>query len=730
MKSEKLFKKYHYIWFTAALIAVIVVVVTKYTRFVQQTTTAQCFSILDDSRSQIGQMITNEMRSEQEHLESASDLLKYMLPDYDANEDTILKIVNATGSTNSYSHWEICLPDERVIQADGTVLDLGSDYSFTDRIHDGFVVSERRTALRDGKSPIVMLSKCIFNEDECVGILSSVIELEPFADMFLDKSYNKNSDLLLFERGTGDILIDSWTSELGSINDIPDQTTTDNYDWNTIKADFMTGSSGHAAFKADNIEDASYMSYAPIPYSDWELLLVSPGSVCMDTASLNQLAAYRVFGTITIAFVLFAALIIIGERHRYKARLLHEAELKAALENANKANAAKSEFLSRMSHDIRTPLNGIIGLLEMSEANSTNYELLATNRRKARTAANHLLSLVNDVLNMSKLEDDKVKLAHEVFDIRTLADEILVIAEMRASEAGITLNHADCTINIPFPYIYGSPLHLRQIFVNILDNAIKYNKPGGSISCAIYEKEHDTKRVTYVCTISDTGIGMSPEFITHLFDSFSQEKIDARSVYNGTGLGMSITKALVDKMGGTIDVESKQGAGSKFIVTIPFDIASADDVAKIETTGSKPENTATEKNSKSIKDMHILLAEDNDLNQEIATELLHEHGAIVTCVSNGKEALDVFSENPAGTFDVILMDIMMPVMNGLEAAKEIRSVDRPDAATVPIVALTANAFPDDIERCLAAGMNAHIAKPFNMDVIVDTICGVVEKQTS
>ena len=223
---------------------------------------------------------------------------------------------------------------------------------------------------------------------------------------------------------------------------------------------------------------------------------------------------------------------------------------------------------------------------------------------------------------------------------------------------------------------------------------------------------------------------MSPEFITHLFDSFSQEKIDARSVYNGTGLGMSITKALVDKMGGTIDVESKQGAGSKFIVTIPFDIASADDVAKIETTGSKPENTATKKDSKSIKDMHILLAEDNDLNQEIATELLHEHGAIVTCVSNGKEALEVFSENPAGTFDVILMDIMMPVMNGLEAAREIRSVDRADAATIPIVALTANAFPDDIERCLAAGMNAHIAKPFNMNVIVDTICGVVEKQTS
>lgn len=728
MKIKNALIKYHYIWLTAIMIAAIIITVIRYTAFVQETTTDQCFSMLDDSRSQLGQMITNEMQSEQEHIESASDLLKDLLPDYDANSQIILKIMSATGGAGSYSHWEICLPDERVIQTNGTILDLGSDYSFTDRIHEGFVVSERRTALRDGRSQIVMLSKCIFKDDECVGILSSVIDLDSFSRKFLTKSSNEHSDILLFERGTGDILIDSQNDELGNINSIPDQNTVKGYVWNDVKESFMAGDSGHAAFVSGKKHDNSYLSYAPIPYSDWELLLVSPGSVCMDTANLNQHAAYNVFAAIIIAFAIFAILIIASEKKRYHARLVHEAELKTALEKANKANAAKSEFLSRMSHDIRTPLNGIIGLLEMAEANSTNYELLSDIRKKARIAANHLLSLINDVLNMSKLEDNKVTLAHEAFDIRSLADEILVIAEMRASEAGITLNHKDCTMNITHPFIYGSPLHLRQIFVNILGNAVKYNKPGGSIACEIHETDHTDTTVTYACAISDTGIGMSREFMEHLFDSFSQEKIDARSVYSGTGLGMSIAKALVDKMGGTIDVESTQGVGSKFTVTIPFDIASADDIAKLKDSASHIKNIDAKNNTDSIDGMHILLAEDNDLNQEIATELLRERGAIVTSVSNGKEALDIFSDNPAGTFDVILMDVMMPVMNGLEATKEIRSIDRPDASTIPVIALTANAFSDDIERCLAAGMNAHVAKPFNTDVIVETICSVLKKE--
>lgn len=386
-------------------------------------------------------------------------------------------------------------------------------------------------------------------------------------------------------------------------------------------------------------------------------------------------------------------------------------ELKQTADRAQSASLAKTEFLSRMSHDIRTPLNGIIGLLEIDEAHPDDKELVDANRKKMRVAANHLLSLINDVLQMSKLEEGSVVLTHEVIDLVALTQDIVTIIIGRAVDAGVHWIYERGKCTIPYPYIYGSPVHLRQIFLNIYGNCIKYNRPGGSISTIVEGlPEHDGVG-GYRWIISDTGIGMSQEFLQHIYEPFAQERVDARSVYRGTGMGMTIVKGLIEQMGGTITISSQLGVGSTFTITIPFDIA------------QKPE--APEKPAQSADDIHgfhLLMAEDNALNADIARTLLKDAGATVAVAEDGRKAVELFQSSPEGTFDAILMDVMMPVMDGLTAARTIRSLHRPDAATIPIIAMTAHAFAEDAEKCLAAGMNAHLAKPLEMPRIKKTIC--------
>lgn len=384
--------------------------------------------------------------------------------------------------------------------------------------------------------------------------------------------------------------------------------------------------------------------------------------------------------------------------------LAREIDVRNQLEEAMNA---KDEFLSKMSHDLRTPLNGILGLIEINDSHPEDVELLKNNRRRMKVAASHLLSLLNDVLELSKLERRSINFIDSRFNMEAVLDDVITISKLKADENNIKLVCDSSVNNLPYPYVYGSPLHIKQILINIIDNAIKYNKENGSVSIKIGTAKKEDK-VQYSFIISDTGIGMSPEYIEHIFEPFTQENSDDRSIYKGAGLGMSIVGNLVNAMKGSIKIDSKVNQGSTFTIDLPFRIAQEETVKK-------------ENKSVDISGKRILLVEDNNLNRDIARMLLSEKGVIVFEAKDGKEAVDLFKESEAHSFDLILMDVMMPIMDGLAATREIRNLDREDSKNIPIIALTANAFSEDIKKTKEAGMNDHLSKPFEINKLVDLI---------
>ena len=398
-----------------------------------------------------------------------------------------------------------------------------------------------------------------------------------------------------------------------------------------------------------------------------------------------------------------------GKDEKYKAELL------IAAKKAEAANKAKTEFLQRMSHDIRTPINGICGMVNMADHYADDMEKQTEYRTKVKEASNLLLELANDVLDMSKLESGEIVLEEIPFNLSSISKEVFVVIEQVAAEQNIRIvwekneiTHRD---------LIGSPWYVKRVMMNILSNAVKYNKENGQIYISCIEIPSEQPEMTtmeFVCR--DTGIGMAEEFQKYVFEPFAQEHAGSRTKFSGTGLGMQITKKLVEKMGGTITFESKKGVGTTFVIRVPF---------KTDPNADKREEQ-TNVSEKSIKGLHILLAEDNELNMEIAEFVLRKEGAEVTKAWNGQEAVELFRNSEPGEFDVILMDIMMPVMNGYEAAKMIRSLDREDAKAIPIIAMTANAFTEDRIRVKEAGMDEHVAKPVDAELLIKVIHKLVK----
>ena len=393
----------------------------------------------------------------------------------------------------------------------------------------------------------------------------------------------------------------------------------------------------------------------------------------------------------------------------------YKSELLIAAKKAEAANGAKTEFLQRMSHDIRTPINGICGLVNMADHCADDTEKQTEYRTKVKEASNLLLELVNEILDMSKLESGEVVLEEIPFNLSSISREVFIVIEQMAAEQNIRImwekkeiTHRD---------LIGSPGYVKRVMMNILSNAVKYNRENGQIYISCMEIPSEQPEMTtmeFVCR--DTGIGMTEEFQKCVFEPFAQEHTGSRAKFTGTGLGLSISRKLVEKMGGTITFESEKGVGTIFVIRVPF---------KIDLDADKREEQK-DVSEKSIKGLHILLAEDNELNMEIAEFVLQNEGAGVTKAWDGQEAVELFRKSEAGEFDVILMDIMMPVMNGYETTKMIRSLDREDAKAIPIIAMTANAFTEDRIKAKEAGMDEHVAKPVDVELLIKVIHKLVK----
>lgn len=476
---------------------------------------------------------------------------------------------------------------------------------------------------------------------------------------------------------------------------------------------------GHAALEfkytqEDGTEQRWYVANATVTAENWHVLLFVPTAVLGADSDILLERTLRFFSLVFIVFLAMTIIIIIvvmmGRADKQLVQQKEEANqlLLNVAEEAKSASQAKSDFLSHMSHDIRTPINGIMGMTDIAMKNIGNDDKIRDCLNKISGSSQHLLGLINDVLDMSRIESGKTRVKHESFDMRTCIDNCISIIGGQLATRDLEMVRK--LSKFQHPCLIGDELHLRQIFINILGNSVKFTPDGGKIFFRAWEKESTDEKALYRFELADTGIGMKEEFLPHLFEAFAQEDDGTRTTYKGTGLGMAITKEFVELMGGTIEVESKLNVGTEFAIEIWFDI---DQNARI---GESMVDVQID-----LVGMKVLLVEDIDLNMEIAQCMLEDEGAEVTPAMNGQEAVDAFSMNPSGTFDIIIMDIMMPVMDGITAAKTIRAMEREDAKTIPIIAMTANAYEEDIQKTHDAGMNAHLSKPIDIDLMLKTL---------
>ena len=405
-----------------------------------------------------------------------------------------------------------------------------------------------------------------------------------------------------------------------------------------------------------------------------------------------------------------------SKKHRERQ---YEAELEKSAEQAKNANEAKTRFLFNMSHDIRTPMNAIVGFSGLLEKNLQNEKKAKEYLGKIQSSSNLLLRIINQVLEMARIESGTAVLQLKAEDMDALFHRVNTVFEEDVRKKNLQYH---TVLDVRHHYAVCDETKLQEIMLNIISNAIKYTPEGHSIHVEIHEAvSENPSKVRYIFSCEDTGIGMSEEYLPHIYEEFSREHTTTENKVPGTGLGLPIIKSMIELMGGSIQVESRLGIGTKFTVDLSFDIASEEEVY-----GSQ--DTIKSSAIHTIKGKRILLVEDNELNAEIAKTVLEDVGALITRAENGQQAVELFKEKPAGTFDAILMDLMMPVMDGYTATRKIRSLEHSDAKTIPIIAMTANAFQEDAEKCIAVGMNAHLAKPLDIEKMMITICHLVNKE--
>ena len=508
------------------------------------------------------------------------------------------------------------------------------------------------------------------------------------------------------------ILVLDWNRFLEELE--LDKLTDASYCYQMWKKDGNSGKKTIIAQGGDAIHKGAVQISCKVPNDTWYFEIIPhTGWVTVKQQALVFLVA--------VSIAVLATAICYLMLHRKQREKLYTEEIRKSAEKARKANEAKTRFLFNMSHDIRTPMNAIVGFSGLLEKSIHDEKKSLDYIKKIRVSSDILLTIINQVLEMARIESGKITLNPESVNIREMVEAMNTVFESSLTKKSLEYQ---CSLNVVHDQILCDKTKMEEIILNVVSNSIKYTNPHGKITVSIDELDsEDEKNANYKVVVEDNGIGMSQDYLPHIFEEFSREHTSTETRVAGTGLGLPIVKSLVDRMGGTIEVESEEGKGTRFIMKFSFPVSL--------------ENQVREKEKQNIPDIteklegkRILLAEDNELNAEIATVQLEEFGMNVERAVDGKNAVEIFRNHPEGTFDVILMDIMMPEMNGYEAAKAIRAMnDRPDGKNIPIIAMTANSFAEDVQASLDAGMNAHLSKPIVIDEVIKTILRYVDTST-
>ncbi len=660
--------------------------------------TETCWERLENATHSTAQKIDVRMTDNISFLDAVSE--SYIMVNHLEHQKEAGAYLDSVWSKTIFERIDVIMPDNTLLTQSGEVINTVGNTPFEELVAKGSHITKRETSPFSGKEVFYYITP-IERNNEVIGMLCGTLDCETFSEIFEVYTYRGKSQLFLIDQETGDYLMDTWHDSLGNVSDAPPRRIPDSDETLDMAAPILAGESTRMVFISRTNNLPSYQYTTSIDKYGWTICVALQEDVVF--SNLNNLRSVLLqVGLLELllicAFVTWNIVMTVNSlKNEKKAN---------ELELTRVTNEAKARFISNMSHDIRTPLNGIVGMLHIIRKHRDDELMVDDCLDKIGISAQYLSTLASDMLDINEIESDKLILENEQIDLRNMADKLGVLIEPKANEAGVKY-HIDCS-KLQNPRVTGSPVHIERVLVNLIGNAIKYSKSeGGEIWFSIDETNVDGNCGTYCFTIRDNGIGMSEDFQKNMYNAFAQERVGARSDYQGYGLGLTIVYRLVEKMNGKIELESSKGEGSTFKVIIPLTIDKSKELTE------QIEDVAADLNG-----VNILLVEDNEFNMEIADVILTDAGAKVVMATNGRSATEIFETSEPNYFDLILMDIMMPEMDGIEATKIIRKMLRGDAKTIPIFAMTAHTFSEEIQRCKDAGMNEHIAKPLDIDKLI------------
>lgn len=638
-------------------------------------------------------------------LESVSE--SFVLTQKLNDVEIVGEYLNSVMSRTIFERIDVLLPNEVMITHNGEAISVKGDLSYNELLNKGSHVSPRCTNPFSGEEVIYCFT-AIKVDNEVKGLLIGTIDCKILGEIFEVFTYGKDSQLFLIDCTDGKYLIDTWHEKIDNIYNLGTRVSIDGKEKIDMVSDIINRKTGKLTYISETNGENSYQYYTPVEDFNWELCVVVQEDIVFENVDdLRKILA-------TVGVVEFILLFMFVVWNFILNLLLTKNEIKTKKLEMNKAtNEARSKFISNMSHDIRTPLNGIAGMLQIIKTHRQDEAVIDDCLKKIEISTQYLVTLASDMLDINEIESDKLIFDYESIDLKRLADDLSTMIEIKAKEANVEY-YMDYS-NLDNPYVMGSIVHIERILVNLIGNAIKYSKEtDGKVWVSIEDSENEND--TYKFIVRDNGIGMTEEFQKNMYKAFAQEKVGARSQYQGYGLGLTIVDQLVKKMGGNIQIDSKKGEGTTFTITLILNKANKEDCEK----NYKEESV-------DLTGLNILLVEDNEFNKEIAEVLLSDVGAIVTTADNGRIATEIFKNSELNAFDIILMDLMMPELDGCEATKLIRRMNRTDAKNIPIIAMTASAFAEEINRCKEAGMNEHIAKPLDLDILMSKLSKYYKK---